>query len=715
MLSSICHVRSVLQEEMQLDSTSIDTLENSDVINITSVLESAYNDSDTEVADMDTIPQCASIYANELKFSHVSFSVKGPLEFDCKVFNRVPQRDIFIEFLSPNTPIGSLPPVLCINDCKWVDTGQLSDSFDRRQYNQIKLLSKKFHTGRPLAGHSGIYLKGYYLLSICCSLTNWIDIGQELLDVSGCAPLLINHLSSSSDAPKLFDKMAERSSRWLSMLHDSEYIGEVEVLIEHGDNLTSFCNSYKLLGISLDNSFLYSLDRAATSRMERLKGCLTMIMTYAWYMYLTGNSYQALARQMSTIRRVMFDIHKSNCPLSDVVKKCILMFFEISENKAEHNNLYEAISKNIHFSILVATNSLALSSVVLEHSKMDLVAKLAAGVTHVFGLSMALTYVTVDVVSHVLIYAYTTILGIFTKTTYSFHNITRMQEYLKDPSKLTTITPSPVPATFCDPYGTQTWRKPLETTDAEEKEKQYSMIGSKDVLSHHPRRHISQHEFHFCKEEIFVENYSRSWNHFSSFMCTCNCWHIKLSYLEKTWTQLLWLLNDAFTWISSKLVLKVTIPWGVSWIAEILHVLIPPIQTALEESDPTINSDLNSKLHQVFNVCPLVLRSLSKELFGDYLVRCGCILWFEKQKEGPMLEVALDNEAFEEFFWVVDTDKEEHNNTTVFVRLYLNLEDKVLIEGGRIVMNLTKMEVLFAKMSNYIWDPEKMFIYSRGI
>ncbi|PHT67596.1 hypothetical protein T459_27083 [Capsicum annuum] len=142
---------------------------------------------------------------------------------------------------------------------------------------------------------------------------------------------------------------------------------------------------------------------------------------------------------------------------------------------------------------------------------------------------------------------------------------------------------------------------------------------------------------------------------------------------------------------------------------------MPPIQTTLEESDPTINSDLNSKLHQVFNVCPLVLRSLSKELFGDYLVRCGCILWFEKQKEGPMLEVALDNEAFEEFFWVVDTDKEEHNNTMVFVRLYLNLEDKVLIEGGRIVMNLTKMEVLFAKMSNYIWDPGKMFIYSRGI
>ncbi|KAF3652830.1 hypothetical protein FXO38_15907 [Capsicum annuum] len=589
MLSSICHVRSVLQEEMQLDPTSIDTLENSDIINITSVLESAYNDSDTEVADM-------------VKFhldSQLPVLVKGPLEFDCKVFNRVPQRDISIEFLSPNAPIDSIPPVLRINDCKWVDTGQLSDSFDRRQYNQIKLLN----------------------------------------------------------APKLFDKMAERS-RWLSMLHDSEYIGEVEVLIECSDNLTSFCNYYKLLGVSLDNSFLYSLDWAATSRVERytidqftyvrgnckrsisvertrlassvafrlsvwtplspqqeqVEGILMLVgqieglsdydydlcVVYVpdgeflssirptnvnyWETYTGSNSVKEwrkhfniiLPMLMSSIRvtygayivtcfvdgkilksivlhnemvvqeiisnimlcihkfcnehtpleagfvlvagrtwleyscyilfncytgraqlggfvmeevgtdafinfdqmtkssdlvfllfeTLMFDIHKSNGPLSDVVKKCILMFFEISENRAEHNNLYEAISKNIHFGILVATNSLALSSVVLEHSKMDLVAKLAAGVTHVFGLSLALTYVTVDVVSHVLIYAYTTILRIFTKTAYSFHNITRMQKYLQDPSKFTTITVAPVPATFCDPYGTQTWRKPLETTDA---------------------------------------------------------------------------------------------------------------------------------------------------------------------------------------------------------------------------------------------------------
>ncbi|PHT57774.1 hypothetical protein CQW23_00137 [Capsicum baccatum] len=258
---------------------------------------------------------------------------------------------------------------------------------------------------------------------------------------------------------------------------------------------------------------------------------------------------------------------------------------------------------------------------------MDLVAKFAAGLTHVFGLSMALTYLIIDVVSHVFIYPYTTSLGIFTKAKYSFENITRVQEYLKDPGKFTTIALALVPATFCDPYGIQTWCKPFETTAAEEKEKQYFMIGSTNVLTHHPHCCVSQYEFHFHKAKIFVENYSRSWNHFSSFMCTCNWWHIKLSYLEKTWMQLLWLLNVAFPWISSKLVLKVTIPWVDSWIAEILHVLMPPIQTAFEESDPTINSDLNSKPHQVFNVFPLNLSStLSKELFGDYLVRCGCIL-----------------------------------------------------------------------------------------
>ena len=54
-----------------------------------------------------------------------------------------------------------------------------------------------------------------------------------------------------------------------------------------------------------------------------------------------------------------------------------------------------------------------------------------------------------------------------------------------------------------------------------------------------------------------------------------------------------------------------------------------------------------------------------------------------------LLKVSLDNEVLEEFLWVVNTYKEEHDNTVVSLRLYSNLEDKVLIEEGRIVMNIT--------------------------
>ncbi|KAJ8555526.1 hypothetical protein K7X08_013022 [Anisodus acutangulus] len=92
------------------------------------------------------------------------------------------------------------------------------------------------------------------------------------------------------------------------------------------------------------------------------------------------------------------------------------------------------------------------------------------------------------------------------------------------------------------------------------------------------------------------------------------------------------------------------------------------IMNDFEKLDLTINNDLNSKLHQVFNVDPLVLpSSSSKKLFGVYLVGYGYIIWFEKQKEESVLEVALGNEAFEEFLWVVNSDKEEHINTVVSV------------------------------------------------
>lgn len=169
------------------------------------------------------------IDATELGFSHLSFSVKGPLEFDCKVFDIVPKRDIFAEFRSPSARIGSLPFVLSIHDCKWVDIGQVSDSFDIRQYTQIKLLDKKFHIGPLLVGHIGVYLNYYFILAICCYLTNWVDTGQEFLDDSGCLPLLIDPLSSSSDAHKLFDKITKRS-RCVAILYDCEYMYLIDQL-----------------------------------------------------------------------------------------------------------------------------------------------------------------------------------------------------------------------------------------------------------------------------------------------------------------------------------------------------------------------------------------------------------------------------------------------------------------------------------------------------
>lgn len=107
-------------------------------------------------------------------------------------------------------------------------------------------------------------MNDYYILVICCYLTDWFDTGQELSDDSGYAPLWIAPLSFPSDAHKLFTKIAKRSS-CVAMLYDSKYIGEVEPFIECSDPLTSFCNSYNLQRKSLDTSFLYSLDGAVTS------------------------------------------------------------------------------------------------------------------------------------------------------------------------------------------------------------------------------------------------------------------------------------------------------------------------------------------------------------------------------------------------------------------------------------------------------------------
>ncbi|KAJ8528208.1 hypothetical protein K7X08_021900 [Anisodus acutangulus] len=115
-----------------------------------------------------------------------------------------------------------------------------------------------------------------------------------------------------------------------------------------------------------------------------------------------------------------------------------------------------------------------------------------------------------------------------------------------------------------------------------------------------------------------------------------------------------------------KLVEKVAALRSTSRIAKNLQVPMPSTNNALEELDPTINNVLKSKLHKVFNVGPSALPSSSpKKLVGVNRVGDGCILWFEKQKKSSSLEVALGNAAFEEFLWVVNTGKEEHDNVVV--------------------------------------------------
>lgn len=51
------------------------------------------------------------------------------MEFDCKVLDIVPKRDIFADFLGPHTTIGSLPHALGLHICNWFDTGQVFGAF----------------------------------------------------------------------------------------------------------------------------------------------------------------------------------------------------------------------------------------------------------------------------------------------------------------------------------------------------------------------------------------------------------------------------------------------------------------------------------------------------------------------------------------------------------------------------------------------------------
>ncbi|XP_015164947.1 uncharacterized protein [Solanum tuberosum] len=210
MLSSICHVRSLLQEEMRLDSTFTDSPDISDDKTITSVLESACNDNDTEIADTvksqldsqllildveykiqkhisPSVLSSASIDTTELEFSRLSFSVKEStfpvkgyrhkldMEFDCKVFDKMRKRDIFAEFLGPHTAIGSLG----VHIFNWFDTGQWA-CFD-------KVNSSEYSVNRVLLFG---YSKGFPLLSVddasdVCDVSSVTTTHKVFADMSG--------------------------------------------------------------------------------------------------------------------------------------------------------------------------------------------------------------------------------------------------------------------------------------------------------------------------------------------------------------------------------------------------------------------------------------------------------------------------------------------------------------------------------------------------
>ncbi|KAH0763024.1 hypothetical protein KY290_006420 [Solanum tuberosum] len=135
MLSSICYVRSLLQEEMRLDSTFTATPEILDDKTITSVLESACDDNDTEIADTLEFSRL-SFSVKELTFPVKGYGHKLDMEFDCKVFDIMRKRDIFAEFLGPHTAIGSLG----LHICDWFDTGQAFGAcFDKVKYPHLPL------------------------------------------------------------------------------------------------------------------------------------------------------------------------------------------------------------------------------------------------------------------------------------------------------------------------------------------------------------------------------------------------------------------------------------------------------------------------------------------------------------------------------------------------------------------------------------------------
>ncbi|VFQ76594.1 unnamed protein product [Cuscuta campestris] len=96
----------------------------------------------------------------------------------------------------------------------------------------------------------------------------------------------------------------------------------------------------------------------------------------------------------------------------------------------------------------VYDNGSVFSSEVLDLTEDDLVVRFGAGLTNVISLSMALSYLTLAAVPHIVINAYKNILSFaLASDDYSFPLADKIKEYLKDPSKFAVAAaPAPVAA-----------------------------------------------------------------------------------------------------------------------------------------------------------------------------------------------------------------------------------------------------------------------------
>ncbi|XP_015077293.1 60S acidic ribosomal protein P0-like [Solanum pennellii] len=89
----------------------------------------------------------------------------------------------------------------------------------------------------------------------------------------------------------------------------------------------------------------------------------------------------------------------------------------------------------------VYDNGSVFSPEVLELTDNDLVARFAAGLTNVVGLSMTLDYPTLAAIPHIFINSYKNVLSFAIATEYSFPQAGKVKEYLKDPSKFAVAAP----------------------------------------------------------------------------------------------------------------------------------------------------------------------------------------------------------------------------------------------------------------------------------